>query len=679
MVTNAPYYQMRPGQSASTPSSANAMPSHMAPEDDEYDPSAAHDDASSHEHDSASFPRHTVRQPSADTSVNTLEENHNLAELLEAATTAAGQAAQAMDAHDALAAITERRVRGGRKRVSSPPAGGVDGLPRSDTTIASKRRRVDVPTDPQLQSTQHEFHGTSKSTSVPPSGESLLNDARAAGVHSAAALFRRTSEKTTARKYTRPPMSKLFMSLQLSPENFLQLQAQAKTYMLDTTYPERQNCVGNRGKGDTDMVKLRLFNCVRDFLNDGSGEQFFGENVEKPGERDAMEAARALGEDTAPSSEARLTWPRDGNKIISLVTPLMRRMVTNERQRMYAIETRKGGYKKKDKEGSVEAQQVNSSPSGQNFHGEQPFAPAFDPTLGPTSQPTSPVVSTPITPGQTPVINMARLNQTVELESPDATNLAVGISFILNSVISMLTYSQLPTDGPAEPSVGNINIFLVTASRTMPSNTVKPGVKIDQTRISSETTHHIIRYSWADFLQKVIKLLKRAKARYPEIRERIMQHGERSLRGPTINDNLDNVTDNLRELAAAANAMQGENVIAGMESQKPLNSKTTDDAHPSTYQPLDTVQQAQFNLSSVADSEHTSLPRYTIRTVGPNGWEHIENAEQWSGLLLRRGHEVWADGVVNMIVEMVDVPVGVGTTEGRKDEDIVEIGGDKSN
>jgi hypothetical protein len=142
-------------------------------------------------------------------------------------------------------------------------------------------------------------------------------------------------------------MSKLFMSLQLSPENFLHLQAQAKAYMLDPAHPERQKCVGNRGKGDTDIVKLRLFNCVRDFLADGVGEKFFGEDVEKPAEMEAIEAARALGEHEV-TTDGKLTWPRDGNKIISLVTPLLRRMVTNERQRMYAIETRKGGGKKKE-------------------------------------------------------------------------------------------------------------------------------------------------------------------------------------------------------------------------------------------------------------------------------------------------------------------------------------------
>lgn len=75
------------------------------------------------------------------------------------------------------------------------------------------------------------------------------------------------------------------------------------------------------------MVKLRLWNCVRHFLEqEGHGERFFGEHV--------------INEGMGPRT---FLWPRDQQKIIALVIPLLRRMVTNERQRQYAIETRKGG------------------------------------------------------------------------------------------------------------------------------------------------------------------------------------------------------------------------------------------------------------------------------------------------------------------------------------------------
>jgi hypothetical protein len=99
MSANAPYYQMRPGRFVTTPSRTNATPSRFVPEDDEYAASPT-DVASPLVHRTVSHTERAVRQTSADTPVHTFEENHNLAELLEAATTAAGQAVQAMDTQD---------------------------------------------------------------------------------------------------------------------------------------------------------------------------------------------------------------------------------------------------------------------------------------------------------------------------------------------------------------------------------------------------------------------------------------------------------------------------------------------------------------------------------------------------------------------------------------------------
>jgi hypothetical protein len=596
MAANAPYYQMPSGQFIA---STNATPSHFVSEDDQYDLSAAAA-ALPHEVHPASYSESTVCQIPADAPMTSTEENHNLAELLQAATTAAGQAAQAMDAHDDISSSAVIQGKGKRRRVSSSPAYDAAEAPRASDDIVTKRQRVDVPTDPQLQPAEHDARDKAQSTSVPPSSEFLLNDTRAAGVHSAAALFRRSSDKTS-RKYTRPPMSKLFMSLQLSPENFLQLQAQAKAYMLDTTYPERQNCVGNRGKGDTDMVKLRLFNCVRNFLDDGVGEHFFGENVEKPGERDTMEAARALGEDKAPAARERLMWPRDGNKIISLVTPLMRRMVTNERQRMYAIETRKGGAKKKGKEGSAEAvpQHTSQSPSGHSVRGqsvEQHLQPLFDPSLAQashTSQPALPPTSSPITPTQAPVAHMTRSVPPMEVDmAADRMNM------------------PLPTSPPTEPALSNINIFLVLAPHTLPNGTIKPGVKLDEKRIFPDSLRSLTNYPWTDFLREVVALLKNATHRYPAVREHLVPQAHHLHLPASVIP-----TDNLRELAAAANAMQGDGVVA----------------------------------------DGDLLPRYAVKTVGSGGWETVETGDEWDGMLERRGREVWADGVISVVVELVDV------------------------
>jgi hypothetical protein len=194
--------------------------------------------------------------------------------------------------------------------------------------------------------------------------QQAISDARAAGVHSAVALFRQPS--STSKKHTRPPMSKMFASLELSPENFLHLQAAAKGYMLDDDHPERRDCVGQRGKGDMEMVKLRLWNCVRDFLErEGNGLRFFGADV--------------VNEGMGPRT---MIWPRDDQKIISLVMPLLRRMVTNERQRQYAIETRKGGStdakKRKEHQGS---ESLSHATPEQSYQHASLFNPDLEPSL----------------------------------------------------------------------------------------------------------------------------------------------------------------------------------------------------------------------------------------------------------------------------------------------------------
>ncbi|KAF7879531.1 hypothetical protein EAF04_000726 [Stromatinia cepivora] len=153
---------------------------------------------------------------------------------------------------------------------------------------------------------------------------------RAHGVHSAAAIFRKTS--ASGRKYTRPAMSKVFTKLELAPEDFITLQAAAKDYMLDSKHPDRSACIGTKEKRDNDLTKLKLYACVRNFLADegeGWGERLFGRN--------------------SPSGATRKwIWPDMPNRIISRITPLLRRMVTNERQRLYALNLR--NQKKKEEE-----------------------------------------------------------------------------------------------------------------------------------------------------------------------------------------------------------------------------------------------------------------------------------------------------------------------------------------
>lgn len=202
----------------------------------------------------------------------------------------------------------------------------------SSSPAPRKRRRINSSAPQQAKRSAdgpEQVHNSGEASLLAAMSSSPLQssfaDAKTAGINSAAALFR--SSSSSSKKYTRPPMSKLYASLELSPENFLRLQASAKGYMLDSAYPDRRECVGQRGKGDSELVRLKLWNCVNSFLDqEGHGKSFFG--------------VEASGEDGKTRS---MIWPHDKNRIIGAVTPLLRRMVTNERQRQYAVETRREG------------------------------------------------------------------------------------------------------------------------------------------------------------------------------------------------------------------------------------------------------------------------------------------------------------------------------------------------
>lgn len=216
---------------------------------------------------------------------------------------------------------------------ASSTDGSQGGVPPFTPANSARGKRKRVGDSPTLRTNP----SAKRAKQDPPHGS--ISAARAAGVHSAAALFR-SPVPGSDKKYTRPPMSKLYASLKLTPEEFLHLQAAAKKYMLDPEHPERQEGVGIRAQGDNDMSKLRLFNTVREFLADRVGEAFFSEDAALA--KDDSTDGPGFGDAHSPAQQ-RWVWPRDGNQIVSLVTPLMRRMVTNERQRMYANESRKGG------------------------------------------------------------------------------------------------------------------------------------------------------------------------------------------------------------------------------------------------------------------------------------------------------------------------------------------------
>ena len=120
----------------------------------------------------------------------------------------------------------------------------------------------------------------------------------------------------------RQTVSKLHIKLGLTPADFLTLQSQAKVYMLDKDHPERQTCVGMLENGSTHQ-RLLLYHHTKDFLDHADiGSTYFG-----PG--------------SVFTKNKGFNYPADSEKVVSLVMPLLRRVISNERQRTYVYAKRR--------------------------------------------------------------------------------------------------------------------------------------------------------------------------------------------------------------------------------------------------------------------------------------------------------------------------------------------------
>ena len=208
---------------------------------------------------------------------------------------------------------------------------------------------------------------------------------------------------------------------------------------------------------------------------------------------------------------------------------------------------------------------------------------------------------------------------------------------------------QLPTDNPTEPYLSRINIFLVLASCE-----TRPGIKLDEKRVTAEPPAHLAFYDYIDFMREVNELLQKAQDRYPELRTAPeSQQGEPG-------------TENLRGLAAAANALQTEHAHRESSTTGEAVSTTsvapvlsTEDASCLLPAPTSAVtRNSIFSTKSEADAK-LLLPRYVIKSLGLKGWREIHSTDDWYSVLREKAFSVWADGVCNVLVELVDFSGGV--------------------
>ncbi|KUJ20922.1 uncharacterized protein LY89DRAFT_778568 [Mollisia scopiformis] len=121
-----------------------------------------------------------------------------------------------------------------------------------------------------------------------------------------------------SRRRSRLLMKEIYKELEVTPHEYLELQNAAKDYMLDPQHPDRLECVGSKVR-KPGLTKMKLHQCTLAFLRDeGWGDYFWGS--EAPG---------------ASLPDRKLIWPEKSNRIISAIGPLLRRVISNQRQKQY--------------------------------------------------------------------------------------------------------------------------------------------------------------------------------------------------------------------------------------------------------------------------------------------------------------------------------------------------------
>lgn len=199
---------------------------------------------------------------------------------------------------------------------------------------------------------------------------------------------------------------------------------------------------------------------------------------------------------------------------------------------------------------------------------------------------------------------------------------------------------QLSRTGTANPNLRHINIFLVR-----PSSGTTSDAKIGERRITAEAQSHLAWYDYNDFVNEAVSLLQTAKDSHPEL-----ESWMGSLQAP---DN------NLRGLAAAANALQTEDVPQGPVAISKCTGMPPADDVSDVLPPPASAAALRPTMDKCNNSGSRLLSRCVIKSIGPDGWRHIRNADDWYSVLREKAFAVWADGICNVVVELVD-PSAVG-------------------
>ncbi|CAG8974360.1 hypothetical protein HYALB_00011292 [Hymenoscyphus albidus] len=473
---------------------------------------------------------------------------------------------------------TKGSILNSRKRKATQGEHHSLGSPKRITT--SPRNLGECNDDDQRNGSETQNNYTRAMVCSPP--DNAIAVARRLGVQSAVPLYRKSTERNA--------VAKDFSSLQISGPLYLTLLAAAKSYMLDDKHPERREFVGRNAR--TTDVSGMLSSCCEEFLEQGWGEKCWGIGAEV--------------------HEGFLQWPLNRRIIVKLTVPLLRRIVSNERQRLYAAQKRK-----RDSTSGSRAKRRKTADGNLNIY-DSPMPDS------PPDSVTSSIPSTPYTPN-TPLTAMSGTlpnSYTSSIRNtPNISNTSLTPSFHEGN--QKRQYDELPELSAMSfqiqhPLAGNANMeqcqYNYSPERSPPTSTSGSTSEESETGLTSSSTSQ--RYSSAT--EAIIGLSTGA-------------------------------TDYKTNIKLHTNFFW-----CGQQVRSDANLSI---AIPTEFSPF-----VERLRSLVPDL--LKLKRISI--IGPEGSIQIDNSETLGKILMDIEDSVWMDGEAKALVELEEIEEGTYYGEERE-------------
>lgn len=160
-------------------------------------------------------------------------------------------------------------------------------------------------------------------------------------------------------------------------------------------------------------------------------------------------------------------------------------------------------------------------------------------------------------------------------------------------------------------------------------------IKLLECRIIAGERPHL---NWHDLNNEIATLLTQFKTKYPSLYTYLLAHQGHESTFPATPINSRKEIGGVRDGAVDVGGFEGG---SDDNSDGSATLRATSDTHSTIDTPTDMTE------------EEDALPKAFVKSVGELGLETIENETGWQEVLAQRARCIWADGTVNVVVEVV--------------------------